>query len=61
MLVTPSADCLRSGTDRTTADASDGRETPGGTPGLDCSSTCNEAEIQEGENRADLSTTKGQS
>ena len=27
----------------------------GGTPGLDCKCLCNEAEIQEGENRADLS------
>jgi len=27
----------------------------GGTPGVDCTSTCNEAEIQEGEIRADAS------
>ena len=30
-------------------------ERPRGVPGLDCTSTCNEAEIEEGENRADAS------
>ena len=38
------------GTKRTGTDASDGREAPGV---LDCTSTCNEAEIDE--NRADAS------
>ena len=55
MLVTPPA-CLHppKRNERERTPQTDERP-QGGTPGLDCTSTCNEAEIEEGENRADAS------